>query len=63
MATPAAARFPLEVKTILEKGLALRDRYQKQEISQHGLWTATGQLEAELDRVLARPYRDSDLRP
>ncbi|HXP17892.1 MAG TPA: IS66 family transposase [Terriglobales bacterium] len=59
VSTPAAARFPLAVKAILEKGLALRGRYQKQEISRHGLWTATGRLEAELDRLLARPYRDS----
>src|SRR6516165_715529 len=57
--SPAAARFPLHVQAILEKGLGLRDRYQKQAISCHGLWTATGQLEAELDRLLARPYRDS----
>jgi Transposase IS66 family len=34
-------------------------RYPKQEISQHGLWTATGRLEAELDRLLVRFYRDS----
>src|ERR1700737_1829175 len=59
VSTPAAARFPLRVKAILEKGLALRDRYQKQEISRHGLWTATGRLEAELDRLLARRCRDS----
>jgi transposase len=59
LSTPAAARFPREVQAILEKGLALRDRYQKQEVSRHGLWTATGRLEAELDRLLARPYRDS----
>jgi transposase len=59
VSTPAAARFPLQVKAILEKGLALRDRYQKQEISRHGLWTATGRLEAELDRWLARRCRDS----
>jgi len=57
--SPAAARFPLQVKAILEKGLGLRDRYQKQAISCHGLWTATGQLEAELDRRLARTYQDS----
>jgi hypothetical protein len=37
----------------------LRDRYQKQEISRHGLWVATGRLEAELDRLLARCCRDS----
>jgi transposase len=59
MSTPAAACFPLQVKAILEKGLALRDRYQKQEISRHGLWVATGRLEAELDRLLARCCRDS----
>jgi hypothetical protein len=57
--SPAAARFPLQVKAILEKGLGLRDRNQKQEISCHGLWTATGRLEAELDRLLARTYQDS----
>jgi transposase len=56
--TAAVARFPLQVKAILEKGLALRDRYQKQEISTHGLWTATGRLEAELDRLLSRTYQD-----
>jgi transposase len=54
----AAARFPLAVKAVLEKGLVLRDRYQKKEISPHGLWTATGRLEAELDRLLTRGYRD-----
>jgi transposase len=59
VSTPAAAGFPLQVKAILEKGLALRDRYRKREISRHGLWTGTGRLEAELDRLLARPYRDS----
>ena len=57
--SPAAARFPLQVKAILEKGLGLRNRYQKQEISCHGLWTATGRLEAELDRLLARTFQDS----
>lgn len=59
VSSAAAARFPLAVKAILEKGLALRDRYEQQEISRHGLWTATGRLEAELDRLLARPSRDS----
>jgi transposase len=59
VASPVAARFPREVQALLEKGLALRDRYQKREISLHGLWTATGQLEAELDRLLARSYRDA----
>lgn len=59
VASPTAARFPLQVKALLEKGLALRDRYGQQEISLHGLWTATGRLEAQLDRLLARTYRDA----
>jgi hypothetical protein len=46
------------VKTILEKGLGLRVRYQRGELSTHGLWTATGRLEAEFDRILERSYRD-----
>ena len=58
VATPAAARFPLAGKQLLEEGLALRDRYLEQKISLHGLWTATGRLEAKLDRLLARSYRD-----
>jgi len=58
VATPAAARFPLAVKELLEEGLALRDRYLAQKISLHGLWTATGRLEAKLDRLLARTYRE-----
>ena len=56
--SPAATPFPMAVKAILEKGLALRDRYHRGELSTHGLWTATGRLEAELDRRLARSYRD-----
>ena len=58
VATPATARFPLAVKQLLEEGLALRDRYLEQKISLHGLWTATGRLEAKLDRWLERNYRD-----
>jgi transposase len=59
LASAAAARFPLRVKALLEEGLALRDRYEKQAISLHGLWTATGRLEVKLDRLLARSFRDS----
>jgi transposase len=58
VATPAAARFPLAVKQLLEQGLALRDRYLEQKISLHGLWTATGRLEAKVDRLLEHNYRD-----
>src|SRR5438876_749032 len=58
VATPAAARFPLAVQKLLEQGLRLRDRYLEQKITLHGLWTATGRLEAKLDRMLARNYQD-----
>ena len=58
MATPAAARFPLAVKELLQQGLSLRDRYLEQKISLHGLWTATGRLEVKLDRLLERGYRE-----
>jgi transposase len=59
VATPSSARFPLAVKQLLEEGLTLRDRYLAQKISLRGLWTATGRLEAKLDRLLARTYRES----
>jgi hypothetical protein len=52
VATPAAAGFPLAVKKLLEQGLCLRDRYLAQKITLHGLWTATGRLEAKLDHLL-----------
>ena len=58
VATPAAACFPLTVKKLLEQGLCLRDRYLAQKITLHGLWTATGRLEAKLDRLLAKTYQD-----
>ena len=52
------ARFPLRVQEVFEQALALAKRYQNQEISLHGLWTATGRLEVKLDRVLENPGRD-----
>lgn len=58
VATPTAARFPLAVKKLLEQGLCLRDRYLEQKITLHGLWTATGRLEAKLDRLLAQTWQD-----
>src|SRR5436309_12916692 len=42
----------------LLEGLALRDRYVRQEISAHGLNVATGRLEAGMDRLLAKTFRD-----
>src|SRR5262249_12726814 len=58
VATPTAAVFPLAVKQILEDGLAMRDRYLENQISLHGLWTATGRLEVKLDGWLRRHYRE-----
>src|SRR5215472_10678822 len=57
IASPAAAQFPLAVKTLLQQGLRLRDRYQQGEISLHGLAVASGRLEARLDRLLDGHFR------
>jgi transposase len=58
-ASSSTASFPLAVKQLLEQALALRDRYLAQKISLHGLWTATGRLEAKLDRLLEPTQRDA----
>ena len=55
--SPSAARFPRAVKSLLQRALALRDRYGQAEVSLHGLRTATGRLEAALDRLLQKDYR------
>jgi transposase len=60
MASAAAARFPMAVKTLLQDGLRLRDRYQRGELSAHGLAVATGRLEAHLDRLLDRHFHCPD---
>ncbi len=57
-ASATAARFPQAVMHSLLEGLALRDRYVRQEISAHGLNVATGRLEAGMDRLLAKTFRD-----
>jgi transposase len=57
---PRAAVFPLQVKALLLDGLALRDRHQAGEVSDHGLAVATGRLEARLQPWLIRPYRNPD---
>src|ERR1035441_2544307 len=59
-ASSAAAQFPLAVKTLLQQGLRLRDRYQAGSLSAHGLAGATGRLEAQLDRMLDRHFRRPD---
>jgi transposase len=57
IASPTAATFPLAVKDLLQTSLQLRDRYLQEEISEHGLRSATGRLEAKLDRLLEKHYR------
>ena len=57
-ASAAAARFPQAVMQSLLDGLALRDRYARQEISLHGLSVATGRLVANMERLLAKTFRD-----
>jgi transposase len=43
---------------LLLEGLELRDRYGRQEISTHGLNVATGRLEAAMERLLSKTFRD-----
>src|SRR2546428_7523835 len=57
IASAVAAEFPLAVKALLQQALDTREHYEQAQISPHGLCTATGQLEARMDRLLAKPYR------
>ena len=59
-ASSATAAFPRHVKTILRKGLDLRDRYAEGEISSHGLASAAGRLAADMERLLAPHYRSPE---
>jgi hypothetical protein len=56
IASPAAAPFPLAVKTLLQQGLRLHARYQQGEVSPQGLAVATGRWEASLDGWLDRRF-------
>jgi transposase len=58
IASPAAAAFPLAVKGLLQTSLELRDRLEHGEVSEHGLRTAAGRVQAELDRMLEKQYRN-----
>jgi transposase len=59
VASPAARVFPRAVEHLLQTGLELRDRQERAEISSHGMKTATGKLEAQLDRMLETRRRNS----
>ena len=61
-ATPAGAVFPGQVQELLQQGLRLRDRYAADTVSAHGLAVAVGRLEAQLARLLDRPFRLADNR-
>src|SRR5437870_4578440 len=52
IASPSALAFPRAVEHLLQASLELRDRSEQGEVSEHGLRTATGKLEAKLDRML-----------
>jgi len=58
VAPPAALAFPRAVERLLQRGLELRDRHARGEISAHGMRTATGKLEAKLDRLLETRRRN-----
>ena len=47
-ATRGAARFPAAVKDLLQRGLALRNRYLDGEVSEHGLSVMAGRFTNEL---------------
>jgi len=61
-ATPVAAQFPWQVKTLLQQALLLGDRYELQQVTPHGLAVATGRLEAAVDRLLDKDYRTASNR-
>jgi transposase len=60
--SPSAARFPFQVQKLLHKGLNLRDRFLRYDISEHGLATAAGRIEASMDELLSRSYRSAENR-
>jgi transposase len=55
--SPGAAQFPASVLRLLHKGLELRDRYARQQISRHGLAVATGRIVGAMDVLLSKTYR------
>lgn len=55
-----AARFGKKVGTLLRAALKLKDR--KSKMSAHGFRVARGRLEAACDRLLARHYRQTEVK-
>ena len=56
--SPWALAFPRAVEQLLQTRLELRDRHERGEISEHGVRTAAGKLEARLDRMLETRRRN-----
>lgn len=52
-ARAGAVRFPRAVQSLLQRGLAVRDRFLAQEITSGGLASLRGRLTAELGRLVA----------
>jgi len=57
IASPSAARFPQKVQRLLQQALALRDRRDAHQISEHGLAVARGRIEAQMECLLEPHYR------
>ena len=51
------AQFPRAVQSLLQSGVHLRERRDREQISGHGLAVARGKLETRLDRVLEKRTR------
>jgi transposase len=60
--SPSAARFPFQVQKLLRKGLDLRDCFLRYDISEHGLAIATGRIEAAMEELLSKSYRNEQNR-
>jgi hypothetical protein len=60
--TPATGRFAKETMSVLRDATALKRRFDNGELSEHGYASARGRIEARMDRILHRTYRDPDNR-
>ena len=60
VATRGSVRFPRAIKGLLKASLALRDRHEAGEVSDHGLSVSCGRLENRLGRLLATRKTDPE---
>ena len=59
-ATRSATQFPGAIKELLQRGLALRDRYLSDEVTEHGLLVMAGRLTNELLVLVGVRKRNPD---